>query len=383
MASSVAGHKRAFGADTVPGCYEDLELADLVVLVGSQRRLVPSGALPAHRGRQGKRARTCRSSSSIRAAPRLRRRRSAPAASARAATSRCSTACSRICADATPSTARSSPRITTGCRSLRCAQATGQTVAQTAEICRPRRGRRGAVLRLVRQTPSRSSRSIRRASTSRRAAPTRSMRSSTAIWPPAASASPAWGRSRSPASPTPWAGAKSAAWPTCSPPTWTSRTRDIATACSASGSRRDIAAKPGLKAVDMFDAVADGASRRCGSWHQSGRSACRTPIACARALAACALVVVSDCVRRYRHRSRHAARAAAGARLGREGRHRHQFRAPHLAPAAHSCRRPARRRADWWIIWRSRAAHGLWRGSTIRTLPTIFREHARSLGFRE
>ena len=35
MSSSVAGHKRAFGADTVPGCYEDLELADLVVLVGS------------------------------------------------------------------------------------------------------------------------------------------------------------------------------------------------------------------------------------------------------------------------------------------------------------------------------------------------------------
>jgi assimilatory nitrate reductase catalytic subunit len=35
MASSVAGHKRAFGADTVPGNYEDLEQADLVVLVGS------------------------------------------------------------------------------------------------------------------------------------------------------------------------------------------------------------------------------------------------------------------------------------------------------------------------------------------------------------
>ena len=35
MASSVAGHKRAFGADTVPGCYEDLDEADLVVLVGS------------------------------------------------------------------------------------------------------------------------------------------------------------------------------------------------------------------------------------------------------------------------------------------------------------------------------------------------------------
>jgi assimilatory nitrate reductase catalytic subunit len=35
MASSVAGHRRAFGSDTVPGTYEDLEEADLVVLVGS------------------------------------------------------------------------------------------------------------------------------------------------------------------------------------------------------------------------------------------------------------------------------------------------------------------------------------------------------------
>lgn len=35
MASSVAGHKRAFGSDTVPNTYEDLERADVVVLVGS------------------------------------------------------------------------------------------------------------------------------------------------------------------------------------------------------------------------------------------------------------------------------------------------------------------------------------------------------------
>ncbi|BAB49889.1 nitrate reductase large subunit [Mesorhizobium japonicum MAFF 303099] len=35
MASSVAGHRRAFGSDTVPGTYEDLERADLIVLVGS------------------------------------------------------------------------------------------------------------------------------------------------------------------------------------------------------------------------------------------------------------------------------------------------------------------------------------------------------------
>jgi assimilatory nitrate reductase catalytic subunit len=35
MSSTVAGHRRAFGADTVPGTYQDLDTADLLVLVGS------------------------------------------------------------------------------------------------------------------------------------------------------------------------------------------------------------------------------------------------------------------------------------------------------------------------------------------------------------
>ncbi|GLS17312.1 nitrate reductase [Labrys miyagiensis] len=35
MASTVAGHRRAFGADIVPNCYEDLDEADLVILTGS------------------------------------------------------------------------------------------------------------------------------------------------------------------------------------------------------------------------------------------------------------------------------------------------------------------------------------------------------------
>src|SRR3979490_527276 len=35
MASTVAGQRRAFGADTVPGTYADLDQADLIVLVGS------------------------------------------------------------------------------------------------------------------------------------------------------------------------------------------------------------------------------------------------------------------------------------------------------------------------------------------------------------
>jgi len=41
MSSSVAGHKRAFGSDTVPGCYEDLDEADLLVLVDRTRMCHP------------------------------------------------------------------------------------------------------------------------------------------------------------------------------------------------------------------------------------------------------------------------------------------------------------------------------------------------------
>ena len=35
MSSTVAGHKRAFGSDTVPVCYQDLEKAQMVVITGS------------------------------------------------------------------------------------------------------------------------------------------------------------------------------------------------------------------------------------------------------------------------------------------------------------------------------------------------------------
>lgn len=59
MASAVAGHKRAFGSDSVPGNYEDLEAADLVVIAGAnlawchpvlfQRILAAKQARPAMR----------------------------------------------------------------------------------------------------------------------------------------------------------------------------------------------------------------------------------------------------------------------------------------------------------------------------------------------
>jgi assimilatory nitrate reductase catalytic subunit len=46
MSSTVAGHKRVFGSDTVPGNYEDLDCADLIVLVGSNTAWCHPGAVP-------------------------------------------------------------------------------------------------------------------------------------------------------------------------------------------------------------------------------------------------------------------------------------------------------------------------------------------------
>ena len=44
MSSSVAGHKRAFGSDTVPGCYEDYEQAEMIILIGSNAAWLPRSA---------------------------------------------------------------------------------------------------------------------------------------------------------------------------------------------------------------------------------------------------------------------------------------------------------------------------------------------------
>ena len=59
-----------------------------------------------------------------------------------------------------------------------------------------------------------------------------------------------------------------------------------------------VAAKPGLKAVDLFEAVERGDDQGAyGSCRRIPSSACRTPIACGARSSAAELVVVSDCVR--------------------------------------------------------------------------------------
>ena len=92
MASSVAGHRRAFGSDTVPGCYEDLDQADLLVLVGSNAAWCHPVLFQRMQARAAKRA--ARSwSSSIRAAPRRAKRPTCTSPSGPARTRRCSAAC--------------------------------------------------------------------------------------------------------------------------------------------------------------------------------------------------------------------------------------------------------------------------------------------------
>ena len=382
MASSVAGHSRAFGADTVPGSYEDLELADLVVLVGSN--LAWCHPVLYQRIAAAKAERPEMKVVRDRSAPHRDRRDRRPASGdrARTATSRCSTACSPISASTARSTDDYVAAHTTGfargacrrrgarpCRHCRSAPACSHD--ELRPLLRPvRRDREGGHL------------STARASTSRRRAPTRSTPSSTAISPPAASAGRAWGRSRSPASPTRWAGARSAGWPTCSPRIWSSKTPSDRDRVQRFWQAPAIADKPGLKAVDLFR----GRGRRADQGaldhgDQPGRfdAGCRRRRA---AIEACPFVVVSDCCAST---DTDAPRPcpAARRRLGREGRHGHQFRAPHLAPAALSWPRPARRGPTGGSSPKSRGAWALARPSPMRRRREIFAEHAALSALRE
>ena len=114
---------------------------------------------------------------------------------------------------------------------------------------------------------------------------------------------------------------------------------------------------------------ATGGSRRSGSWHQSRSSACPTPTACARRSPRCPFVVVSDVIADT-DTTRAGACAAARHRLGREGRHGHQFRAPHQPPARRSCRRRARRGPTGGSSATSQRAWATRRRSPSRRRPT-------------
>ena len=111
MASSVAGQKRAFGADTVPGSYEDLDHADLLVLVGSNAAWCHPVLF--QRMVENKRRRGARIVVIDPAAPRPRRRPISTFQLHREWTQRCSAVCwfiSPICARSTIATSTSTRR---------------------------------------------------------------------------------------------------------------------------------------------------------------------------------------------------------------------------------------------------------------------------------
>ena len=133
----------------------------------------------------------------------------------------------------------------------------------------------------------------------------------------------------------------------------------------------NMATREGLKAVQMFEAIERGEIKAL--WVMATNPAVSLP----RAGAVRDALSEARAVRRLRERAlerhRECGRAypAARRRLGREGRHRHQFRAAHLAPARASCRCPARRSRTGGSSARSRGAWASRRRSLTES-PPIF-----------
>ena len=162
MASSVAGHRRAFGADTVPGSYARSRPRRPHYPGRLERRLVPSGAVSAHDRQQ---ARARRQDRRHRSAPHRdrRRSRSVPADRARHGHARCSAACWCIWPTRWRSITRYIDAHTTGlAEALARAREIAPDVMATAQRA-GLAGRRRAFLRTVPARPRRSSPAFRKA----------------------------------------------------------------------------------------------------------------------------------------------------------------------------------------------------------------------------
>ncbi len=342
MASSVAGHRRAFGADTVPGIYQDLDEADLIVLVGSNAAWCHPVLYQRMMARQ---ARARHQTDRHRSAPHRdgRGRRSVSCRSRPAWTRRCSAAClstsptraldygyidahtTGLCRDAR---ARPRDRRATWPRPPARRRSTKRDVARFFELFRTTRARRHLLLAGRQSVGARHRQGQRHHQLS--------------ISRPAASAVPAWDRSRSPASPTPWADARSAGSPISSPPTWAFR-RPSSIACAASGRRRAWRPREGLKAVDMFEAIERGTIKAL--WVMATNPAVSLP----RAGAMRAALEEARTVRRLRERalattpSRPARRCCCRPRPGARRTAPSPIRSGASRASARSCRCRARR----------------------------------------
>ena len=137
-----------------------------------------------------------------------------------------------------------------------------------------------------------------------------------------------------------------------------------------------MAERPGLKAVEMFRAVADG--RIKAIWIMGTNPVVSMPDAdfIEAALKACPLRRRLRCCCRDRHAALRACQTARRG-LGRERRDRHQFRTADFTPAAFSAaaRRGAARLGDHL---RRRAAHGLCRSLFFQIRRGNFRRICRA-----
>ena len=110
-----------------------------------------------------------------------------------------------------------------------------------------------------------------------------------------------------------------------------------------------MATREGLKAVDMFEAIERGEHQGAlGDGDKSGGVAAPRRRISRRARQARSVRRVRDDAAQRHGRSRRAC-APAGRRLGREGRHRHQFGAARVAPARIPAV-PGEAQPDWWIV---------------------------------
>lgn len=140
-----------------------------------------------------------------------------------------------------------------------------------------------------------------------------------------------------------------------------------------------IASRPGLKAVELFEAVADGRIRAL--WIMATNPAVSLPEAdgVRAALARCPFVVVSDCVR-HTDTTVHAHVLLPAAAWGEKdgtvtNSERRISRQRAFLPA------PGEARPDWWIVTEVARRMGFEAAFAYRSASDVFREHARLSGF--
>ena len=147
----------------------------------------------------------------------------------------------------------------------------------------------------------------------------------------------------------------------------------------SSGTAHASPPSPGLKAVELFEAIHDG--RIKAVWIMATNPVVSLPDAdrARAALERCEFVVVSDCVAKHRHDR---ARRTCCCRPPPGARRTARSRTPSAAsPAsAPSCRCPGEAQPDWWIVCEVAQRMGFARDFAYSARSEIFDEHARLSG---